>query len=71
MKEAANSAPAKSPSSFRSPVTTLGTSSGDERSCPPQIAYGPVQLALHCCCLWPEVPPQPLMVQVVLRDMLL
>ena len=37
----------------------------------PQIAYGPVQLALHCCCLWPEVPsPQPLMVQAVLQDML-
>ena len=26
--------------------------------------------ALHCCCLWPEVPPQPLMVQAVLQDML-
>ena len=37
----------------------------DERSCPPQIAYGPVQLALRRCCLWPEVPPQPLMVQAV------
>ena len=41
-------------------MTTLGDhSSGDERSCPPQqIAYGPVQLALHgCCCLWLEVRP--------------
>ena len=25
-----------------------------------QIAYGPVQLALHCCCLWSEVLPGPL-----------
>ena len=58
-------------SSFRSPVTIhWEASSGDERSCPPHIAYGPVLLALDCCCLWPEVPPQPLMVQAVLQDML-
>ena len=43
------------------------TSSGGERSCPPQIAYGPVQLALHCCCL---SSPQQLMVQAVLQDVL-
>ena len=29
---------------------------------PSSAADGPVQLALQCCCLWPEVPPQPLMV---------
>ena len=45
-----------SSSSFLSPGTTLGDQycRGDERSCP-QIAHGPVHLALHCCCLWPEV----------------
>ena len=32
------------------------TSSGDEQNCPPHVAYGPVQLPLDCCCLWPEVP---------------
>ena len=45
------------------------TSSGDERICPPQIAYGVVQITLrYCWCLWPEVLPQPLMVKAVLRD---
>ena len=46
----------------RSPSSAAGGSGGP--------AGYVVPTALDCCCLWSEVPPQPLMVQAVLQDML-